>query len=250
MTSTAIDEPRPDTDGDAPFAPTVWERVRGVEAPRGLTLVALILALCFLAGVTGWRVGRGSPPGRDSADVGFLFDMVAHHQQATQIAQLELANGQLRQAKHFAEEVDRFQSYEIGLMDRMLEEWGYAIEESPAQAMAWMGAGVPSAAMPGLASADEMERLRTAGDDTDAVFLALMIDHHAGAVGMAEEAVERANDEDVRELAARMAAAQRFEIRELLGLAKREALDTTPFGVFYEAFDPTLEMIRPNAHDH
>ena len=221
-----------------------------MEPPRGWTLVALVVALCFLSAVVGWRLNEDDRPGSGSADVGFLLDMVEHHQQATTIARIQLADGSRGDVGHFAEEIDRFQSYEIGLMDRMLEEWGYFIEERRESVMGWMGEPVPLADMPGLAREAEIERLRDAppGAETDALFLALMIDHHAGAVGMAEAAVSRADDEDVIALARQMAKAQRFEIRELVALAERNDLDLTPAGVTYDAYDPVRKRILPHGH--
>lgn len=74
------------------------------------------------------------------------------------------------------------------------------------------GRAVAPGEMPGIATAAEMERIRSAGSDTDAVFTALMIDHHAAGVSMAEAAVTRADDADVVELARRIADTQRKEI--------------------------------------
>lgn len=150
----------------------------------------------------------------------------------------------------FAAEVHRGQSYDIGLFAQKLDEWGYAVEDVPAETMAWMGRGLPAEFMPGMATDNEMERLRTAGDDTDAVFLALMVDHHGGGVGMAEEAAERAQDPDIRRLAERIASSQRAEIAELRGAAERLGLPLRPFGVQYNAVDPVTGFIAPQAHDH
>lgn len=67
--------------------------------------------------------------------------------------------------------------------------------------------------MPGLASPADMERLRNAsGKDAETIFLTLMISHHQGGLTMAEAAVQRSTTENVRSLAARMAAAQANEI--------------------------------------
>ena len=217
--------------------------------PTGWTLLALIISLCFLAGTIGWRLGQPSSPSRDSADVGFLYDMVNHHNQAIEMALIELVRGEVADAKVFAEEIVRFQSYEIGLMDQMLEEWGYAIEDAPETAMEWMDHPTDPDAMPGMASRAELSLLRSTSD-VDAVFLALMADHHAGAVDMAERASRAADDEDVRALAQRMADSQRFEIRELIAAADRAGLDRTPEGVTVERYDPKTGAILPPAADH
>jgi uncharacterized protein (DUF305 family) len=217
--------------------------------PTGWTLAALVVALCFLAGTLGWRLGQPSSPGRGSADVGFLYDMVNHHNQAVSMARIELVRGQVDDVKVFAQEIVQGQSYEIGLMDQMLDEWGYELEDTPETAMEWMDHPTSPDAMPGMASPAELELLRTA-PDADAVFLALMADHHAGAVDMAERASREAGDADVRALARRMADSQRFEIRELLAAADRAELDRTPDGVKVERYDPATGAINPPLAEH
>lgn len=216
--------------------------------------IVLAVAVAFLAGSLGYavgsRTGEADVPTADSADVGFLWDMIAHHEQAIELAQIELFDGETRDVLRFAEEILRFQSYEIGLMDQMLEAWGHAREEAPATAMAWMGHPTPVAEMPGMATADEVERLRAAqGRDTDAAFLALLADHHAGGVAMAEAAAAEAADEEVRALASRIARAQRFEIKELVAAAVRAGLDRTPGGVEVSLYDPrTAELTGGPGH--
>ena len=203
--------------------------------PSPMQLLALVVALCFVSGAVGWRIGQGRDADRGSADVGFLFDMISHHEQAINMSSIELLNGSVLDVKRFAEEIHRFQSYEIGLMERLLDRLGYTRYEAPATAMSWMGAGVPRAEMPGLASDDEMDRLR-AGTDVDAWFVTLMVDHHAGGAAMAEVAAERADDDDVRELATRMARIQRAEIAELLAAAKRAGLQVPVAGATWDVY--------------
>lgn len=206
------------------------ERAR-VAVPTGWTLLALIVALVFLGGAVGWTLGRGRPPGAGSADVGFLHDMRSHHENAISLAQIELGNGREQGAKVFAEEILRFQSYEIGLMDQLSFDWGHRPEDRSPVAMGWMGHPVAVDEMPGLASEDELGRFRNAGAETDAVFLALMIEHHEAGVLMAEAAESTVADDEVRALAARIASTQRAEIAEMESAAERLGLDPSPAGV-------------------
>ena len=188
-------------------------------------VVALVAALCFLAGSVGYVLGRGQPPGADSADVGFLHDMLRHHEQAVTMATLELANGATPDVQSFAREIVLFQSYEIGLMDAQLQDWGYRREVPPDRAMAWMGHDTDPDAMPGMASAEDLDALRAAeGRDSDALFLTLMQDHHRGGVQMAEAAVDLVRDDDLRDLARRIADVQRAEIQELDAARQRASL--------------------------
>lgn len=85
---------------------------------------------------------QGPSPAESSADVGFLRDLRTHHENAINIAQIALVKGDEPAVKVFAEEVIRFQSYKIGLMDRMAIEWGYRPEIRPRRR--WAGWATPS----------------------------------------------------------------------------------------------------------
>lgn len=178
--------------------------------------IVAVIALCTLTGAIGFVVGSGRPPGRGSVDVGFLLDMAVHHEQGAAMANLELINGESEDVKVFAREILRDQSYEIGLMQFQLGDWGYTREEAGPDAMGWMGMSVPLAQMPGMATEQQLDLLRAArGRDADALFLQLMIPHHEGAIHMASYAVEHAKDADVEQLAGRIQHNQRLEIQEL-----------------------------------
>ena len=208
-----------------------------MRAPGGSHLVALMVAIAFLAGVIGWRIGQGTDPSADSAVIGFLQDMTTHHEQAILMSTSEMLNGEERSIKVFADEIIRFQSYELGLMERDLERLGSSRYDLPEEAMDWMGDALPRSEMPGLASEDEMALLD--GGDVDAVFVSLMIDHHAAGAAMAEAAAEEVDDERVRSLAVRMARTQRSEIAELLRAADRAGLTVPAAGVTWEIYDAT-----------
>jgi uncharacterized protein (DUF305 family) len=185
------------------------------RGPPWPVVVVFVLALCFLAGVIGWRIGRPGEPPADAVSVGFLDDMTYHHQQALVLsfAYLEGAPADWFLA-HTAREIVRLQSYEIGIMQDRLAANGET--GSPDVAMDWMGMPSAPAAMPGLASDADIATLRTArGAEADELFSRLMILHHAGGIQMADYAVEHADDPWVRSLAARMATLQRTEVGEM-----------------------------------
>ena len=207
--------------GEAPAEaaprPSRWARV--------LPAVVAVVALCALSGAIGFVVGSGRPPGRGSVDVGFLLDMSVHHEQGAALSNLELINGETDDVLVFAREVLRDQSYDIGLMQFQLGEWGYAREEAGPEAMGWMGMALPLREMPGMATEEELDQLRAArGRDADELFLRLMIDHHQGGLHMAEYAADHAGDVDVRRLAARIERNQRLEIEELEAAGARTGL--------------------------
>jgi uncharacterized protein (DUF305 family) len=198
-------------------------------APSGLSwpkVAVLGLALAFLGFAVGIFVSRDRPPGPDSADVGFLQDMLTHHDQALGVATLTVAYGEDPIVRSMAREVVAIQSFEIGLMTQKLADWGYSRDERSDQAMAWMGMPVPVEAMPGLLSDEQLAAVEEArGPELDALFLELMAEHHRGGLHMAEGAATLADDEDVRELAARMRRNQAGEINEYRLRAEELGLD-------------------------
>jgi len=85
---------------------------------------------------------------------------------------------------------------------------------------------VPVEQMPGLLTDEQLDQLQdTRGAELDALFLDLMAFHHRGGLHMAEYAFGNAGDDDVRELAARIARNQAGEINEYRALAERNGYD-------------------------
>lgn len=180
-------------------------KVAGLVAVAGF--VAVLLALTLQSRFDG--------EAEDSVDVGFMRDMISHHEQAIQLGLLGVANAQDPDVVRFAQETVIAQQWEIGYMTALLEDWGYDTGSVDRDAMVWMGMPGAVEDMPGMASADEMDSLRTAqGDEADALFLQLMARHHVGGQHMTADAAEHAGDPRVRELAARMGRNQRGEVIE------------------------------------
>jgi uncharacterized protein (DUF305 family) len=199
---------------DGPVSGLSWARVAVLGA-----------ALLFLGFAVATFVGRDRPPAADSVDVGFYQDMISHHDQALRMASLELTNGSDPVVRGFAQEVLTFQSYELGVMERTLAEWGYSRADRTDQAMAWMGMPTPVDRMPGMATEDQIDQLAdTEGSATDAMFLELMAEHHAGGLHMSETAGREGHLDHVRELADRMTRNQSIEINEYAMTAEREGL--------------------------
>lgn len=205
--------------------------------PSRVQLVAFAVALLFLAGSVGYAVGTRTAggDGGSAAEVGFLHDMIAHHEQAVEMSRTALAGDLPPGIESFAIEVVADQQYETGLMETVLRRWGHSRQRADGEAMAWMGEAVAVERMPGMASAADLERLGEArGDEAGALWLALMTDHHLGGVHMAESALERVDDPVVRDLAERTARNQRIEVNEYaaararLGLPVPEGLASVP----------------------
>ncbi len=208
------------------------------RAPRQWwpVLLGLGLALMLLGAAAGLLVGRSGAgdavPGADSVDVGFAQDMSVHHEQAVEMAAWERDHTADSRLKQLAFDIESTQNAQVGRMQGWLESWDAAALPSGGY-MGWMSgsaahthgtavAGTPGklVQMPGMASAEELTRMRAStGHELDVLFLQLMLRHHEGGVEMARYAAEHAEQGDVRNLARQILTSQSAEsdyLRQLL----------------------------------
>jgi len=201
-------------------------------------LIGAGLALLLVGAAIGLVLGRSAAggvavPAADSVDVGFAQDMSVHHEQAVEMAAWERDHTTDPRLEQLAFDIESTQTAQIGRMQGWLESWDAAALPSGGY-MGWMAgeaghshgsgvAGAPAgkvAVMPGMASEDELKRLRAStGPALDVLFLQLMLRHHEGGAGMMRYAAEHAAQDEVRNLASRMLASQTSEsayLRQLL----------------------------------
>lgn len=222
-------------DADAPGSEADAEPIRpdGVHGPGGWT-TAKVVGLVAVAGFVAVLVALalqsrfdGEP--EDSADVGFMRDMVSHHEQAIQLGLLGVANTEDPAVNHFAQEAIVAQQWEIGYMTALLEDWGYDTGDTDRDAMVWMDMPTEVGEMPGMATPEQMAEFREMrGSEADAEFLRLMTAHHLGGLHMAEEAAATAHDDRVVALATRMANNQAREIEEYRRQAAALGIELDP----------------------
>lgn len=161
-----------------------------------------------------------SPPttlASSPVDTGFLQDMVDHHRQAVELANFASAHSTNEAIRSLAFAIASSQRWEMGQMEVLLTDRGADRPDGRDRTvMAWMGAPVPLAQMPGYVPKDRMIAfLNSSGADLDRRFLELMRDHHVGGVHMAQHAADHATDPLVRDLAARMVVTQQTEINDV-----------------------------------
>lgn len=155
---------------------------------------AVIIAMAVLAAFAGYFVGDRDPtPTR--VDVGFLQDMLDHHDQAIVLAKTLQGAGGTPDVEHYANEIVATQMFENGQMLAWLEGWDLTYGDPERRAMAWMGPGFPVSGMPGMAPEEDVQRLnQLEGRPADELFIRLMIAHHRGGIGMAEFARRHGED--------------------------------------------------------
>jgi len=120
-------------------------------------------------------------------DVKFMQDMIPHHNQAVQMAELVADRTNRPEIVDLAGRINASQNDEIEFMQGWLRERGEAVPEPTAHE-----AMHTSHKMAGMASPEQMAALaRSDGTDFDRMFLELMIKHHEGAVKMVEELLKQ-----------------------------------------------------------
>jgi uncharacterized protein (DUF305 family) len=187
-------------------------------------IVAIAVALAVLGGTIGYVIGNNTAlDDPTSTEVRFLQDMRVHHEQAVEMSLAYLNNeGADRALRTVATTILLEQQLEIGRMIQLLRGFGESEVNEEDVAMEWMGDPVPLDEMPGLASEDELRRLReTTGPDADRVFVELMTAHHSGGIHMAEHVAEHADVADVRRMAEQIVRGQTEEVDELASLLSR-----------------------------
>jgi len=116
-----------------------------------------------------------------------MQDMIPHHNQAVQMAELVADRTNLQELVDVAGRIDVSQLDEIDFMQQWLRERGERVPDPTAH-----DAMHTSHKMAGMASPEQMADLAQAdGTDFDRMFLELMITHHEGAVKMVEELLEQ-----------------------------------------------------------
>lgn len=189
-----------------------------------LTIGALVIGVLALVGTLGFVIGNNLAIDEpNETDVGFLQDMRIHHEQAVEMSFLFLNNPDTDPSlRTVAASMMLEQQLEIGRMIQLLRSSGESEVNETDEAMTWMGAPVPLEQMPGLASADDVDRLRTAtGLEADRIFVELMTVHHLGGIHMAEHAETHADLAEVKRMASQIVDNQREEIVEIERLLER-----------------------------
>ena len=120
-------------------------------------------------------------------DVRFMQDMIPHHHQALQMAELVAERTNRPEIVDVAGRINVSQQDEIDFMQGWLRKRGESVPEPTAHDAMHM-----SHEMAGMASPEQMAELADSdGASFDRLFLQLMITHHEGAITMVEELLEQ-----------------------------------------------------------
>ena len=181
-------------------------------------------------------------PGESSAEAGFARDMMVHHAQAVEMAEIVREKTESQDIKILARDIALTQQAQIGMMQGWLQVWGLP-PTSTEPAMSWMGHPTEGR-MPGMASPQEISELQKASpEEAEVLFLQLMIPHHEAALPMAEAVLEETSHEEVEQLATAIAASQEAEIHTMQEMLQR-------LGVPVEGEQPTSDAASHGAEEH
>lgn len=167
----------------------------------------------------------------NDADVTFATDMIQHHAQALSMVDLTLDRDLDPEVQTLAEDIRAAQGPEIETMADWLTKWGEEVPETMrdhvnsghdggdmSDTMDDMGHGDE---MPGMMTAEDMDALENASDaEFQDMWLEMMVEHHEGAVEMAETEQDDGQFKDAVNLAGQIIDAQKQEIEtmnDLLG---------------------------------
>ncbi|NVN51443.1 DUF305 domain-containing protein [Mycolicibacterium hippocampi] len=166
----------------------------------------------------------------NDADVMFTRGMIPHHQQAIEMSNMLLGKqGIDPEVSSLAEEIKNAQGPEIEQMQGWLREWG--MSSAPG------GSGMPGHDMPGhqmpgggdmgdmgdmpgmsggghgMMSEADMAALQNAqGEEAARLFLTQMIEHHQGAIMMAQQEIDNGQFPAAVEMAGNIVSSQQAEI--------------------------------------
>jgi uncharacterized protein (DUF305 family) len=162
-------------------------------------------------------------PSDSSPEAGFARDMMVHHAQAVEMAEIVRDKTGSEEIRTLAADIALTQQAQIGQMQGWLQVWDLP-PTGTEPAMSWMGEP-HEGRMPGMASPEEINDLQQASpEEAEALFLQLMVPHHEAAVPMAQAVLEETDRKEVERLAGSIVASQQAEIELMRGLLQRRGV--------------------------
>jgi uncharacterized protein (DUF305 family) len=205
---------------------------RRLAVVGAITAGGLLLAACGGNDMKGMDHGSGSsasasptqvtsenpaPGAFNDTDVMFAQMMIPHHEQALEMSKLADGRASDAEIKTLAEEIEKAQDPEIQTMKSWLKAWGKP--ESAEESMPGMDHGSDGmdhgSGMSGMMSDEDMKKLEAAkGTEFDRMFAEMMIEHHKGAITMAEDERKKGRNATAKTLAADVVKTQSAEVEK------------------------------------
>ncbi|MFV2085806.1 DUF305 domain-containing protein [Micromonospora sp. LOL_021] len=147
------------------------------------------------------------PPQYNALDTWYVQMMIPHHTQAVQMAALAADRSADPGVRAFADRIQAGQAAEIAVLRQWLQDRRLPAGEHD------------HGTMPGMQTEQAVRELAAArGAEFDRLFVAMMTDHHQGAVEMSDRVLTGGSDVTIEELATSIAAEQAVEINRMRDL--------------------------------
>ncbi|MAY98645.1 DUF305 domain-containing protein [uncultured Nocardioides sp.] len=165
------------------------------------------------------------PDGADhnSADVRFATEMIPHHAQALHMVDMAEGRDLTPEAEQLMSDIEAAQTPEIEQMSRWLEEWDQPVPDT--SGMGPMGGDMDMdhmGDMVGAMSEEALAELEGAeGTVFERMWLQMMIEHHEGAIEMAEVELDEGEHAGTLDLAESIIESQRAEIELMESMLER-----------------------------
>ena len=164
-----------------------------------------------------------SDNGFNEADVEFATAMIPHHAQALVMVDMTMGRKVDPELAELAEQIRAAQAPEIEQMADWLTDWDEPVPETMRDhANAHGDAHMEDSDMPGMMSAEDLDELEAlSGTAFQVEWVESMIEHHEGAIEMAEDQLDRGEFPAALDLAEHIADAQSDEIETLEQLEEK-----------------------------
>lgn len=161
-----------------------------------------------MPGMSGSSTSAAPAANFNDADVMFLQMMYPHHAQAVEMAKLVPTRSQNQQVKDLAAAIEKAQAPEMQQMTTLLAGFG---KPAPSATM--------SHSMPGLMTPQQMTELTgLSGAAFDKMWLQMMVEHHQGAITMANDELKNGTNADAKKMAESIVTTQQAEITTMNGM--------------------------------
>jgi uncharacterized protein (DUF305 family) len=162
-----------------------------------------------------------------SSDKDYMRQMRTHHEQGVEIAAIAAQRARDPHLRALSRLMVASQAGEVKILQSWWQNW---FNEPMALCSA-----VERADMPGLLTAEQIDRLKTAETHSfDALFVQLMTVHHAGAVAMADKELRGGGDLRLRVMAVSIRHEQQGEIALMHGVSGFAAVAQAVQNMFWD----------------
>ena len=186
--------------------------IRFITTAATATAAALIVTGCSASdNPQDGQTASSSQTAADfnQADVTYAQGMTMHHQQAVEMSDIVLdKSGVDPEVTQLAKDIKKAQGPEITTMQGWLDDWGQgSIDHESMNGMDGMD---------GMVSAEDITALKQAdGPAASTLFLTQMIEHHEGAVAMAQQHRKDGKNPEALKLSSTVITDQKAEITKM-----------------------------------